>query len=95
MSGDRVQTTARSSQQAHASAVTEQDRRDSIVKAKEDYSYETGQGVNACQTISTMSGAVESLGSTTQTAKAQFRALDVAPGKATPIAEALSRYRYR
>lgn len=89
VSGDRVQTTARSSQQAHASAVTEQDRRDSIVKAKEDYSYETGQGVNACQTISTMSGAVESLGSTTQTAKAQFRALDVAPGKATPIAEAV------
>ena len=45
--------------------------------------------MNACQTIGTMSEAVESLGRTTQTAKAQFRALDVAPGKATPIAEAV------
>jgi hypothetical protein len=89
VSGDRVQTAARSSQEAHASAVTEQDRRDAIVKAKETYSYETGQGVNACQTIETMKEAVESLGSTTQTAKTQFRALDVAPGKATPIAEAV------
>jgi hypothetical protein len=87
--GDRVQTAARSSQQAHASAVTEQDRRDAIVRAKEDYSYETGQGVNACQTVQTMSSTVESLGSTSQTAKTSFRALDIAPGKATPIADAV------
>src|SRR3954464_14129270 len=89
VSGDRVQTAARSSQQAHASAVTEQDRRDAIVRAREDYSYETGQGVNACQTVQTMSSAVEGLGSTSQTAKASFRALDIAPGKATPIADAV------
>ena len=89
VSGDRVQTTARKTHEAHASAVTEQDRREAIVEAKEAYSYETGQGVNACETVATLSSTVESLGSTSQTAKASFRALDVAPGKATPVANAV------
>ncbi len=89
VSGDRVQTAAKTGQEAHASAVTAQDRSDAIVKAKEQYSYETGQGVNACQTVQTMSDTVESLGTTEQSAKTSYRALDVAPGKATPIADAV------
>lgn len=89
VSGDRSQTATKSAQEAHASAVTAQDRSVAIVRAKEQYSYETGQGVVACQTVQTMSDTVESLGTTEQTAKTSYRALDVAPGKATPIADAV------
>lgn len=89
VSGDRVQAAQRSSQEAHANAVTEQERREAIVRAQEHYSYNTGQGVNACQTIGTMSGAVESLGQVTTTAKERMRSLDVAPGAATPVAQAV------
>ena len=44
----RLQETVKKSQEAYANTVNEQVRNERLVKIKEDYSYESGQGANAC-----------------------------------------------
>ena len=66
--GQRLQQSTKKSQEAYANTVTEQMRRERLVAIKENYSYETGQGPNACAQVAFLqkvTGAIDGTGSST------------------------------
>lgn len=89
-SGQQEQEMIRKSQEAHAATVTEQMRRDEIVRAKEQFSYETGQGVNACAAIQQAAGITQAGTNLSSSAKRTYDGLDIKPGSTTPLAQQVS-----
>lgn len=84
-SGSQEQEMIRSAQEAQAATVTEQMRREEVVRAKEQFSYETGQGVNACAAIQQAAGITQASTNLSSTAKRTFDGLDVKPGTTAPL----------
>ncbi len=82
---------ANNSQQAVATTLTQVTQRQALVDAREQYSYETGQGVNACASIDLMLGANEGLGNVENNGRQLYRSLDVSPGQNVPVDEASKR----
>lgn len=76
---------------AVASTLSQITQRQALVDAREQYSYETGQGVNACGSISLMSNTNSALGTVNMTGRETYRDLDVSPGKVTPMPDATRR----
>ncbi|NSX94407.1 hypothetical protein [Agrobacterium tumefaciens] len=85
--GQRLQQSTKKSQEAYANTVTEQMRRERLVEIKENYSYESGQGPNACAQVAFMqkvTGAIDGTGSSTSRT---YKAIDVAPGSVPSVAQ--------
>ena len=76
----RLQQVVKKSQEAYANTVTEQMRNERLVKIKEDYSYETGQGANACAQVAFLGRVTSVLDGTPSDASAIYKNLDVSPG---------------
>lgn len=91
-SGRRVATNKVSTNQALATAVMQQKRNLLVAKAQEDYGIDTGQGVSACKTVALMNGVNSALEDRSSTIAQATAALDVAPGSAKTLAEAV-KYR--
>ncbi|MFG1270538.1 hypothetical protein V5F40_21550 [Xanthobacter sp. DSM 14520] len=88
-SGQRVNTNKVGVNQALAATLMQEDRNQRVVKAKEDYGISTGQGVNACKTISMMNGVNAALQVRSETALSWVSALDVSPGSAKSMPDAV------
>jgi hypothetical protein len=86
--GGRESTMVKSSQQAVASTLSEQARRDAIVDAHEQYSFESGQGVNTCDAINLTATVTQALSNIGETGRKLYTGIDVSPGKATTVAAA-------
>ncbi|MUO72909.1 hypothetical protein [Agrobacterium vitis] len=85
--GQRLQQSTKKSQEAYANTVTEQMRREKLVAIKENYSYETGQGPNACAQVAFLqkvTGAIDGSGSSTSRV---YKGIDVAPGSVPSVAQ--------
>jgi hypothetical protein len=83
----RLQQVVKKSEEAYAESVNAQTRNERIVEIKEQYGYETGQGVNACaqrKFLSSVNAAIT--GATAQTSKI-YKDLDVAPGSVPSLEE--------
>lgn len=78
--GQRLQQAQKRSQEAYANTVTEQMRREKLVSIKENYSYETGQGVNACAQVSFLQKVTGSIDGTGAATSRVYKEVDVAPG---------------
>ncbi len=76
----RLQETVKKSQEAYANTVNEQVRNERLVKIKEDYSYESGQGANACAQVAFLSRVTSTLSGQTSDASSMYKSLDVSPG---------------
>lgn len=87
--GQRLQQMKIQSNQALASSMIEQERAERIARIKEDYSIDTGQGVQACRTVKLFNGVNSALEAKPETAMEAVAALDVAPGSAKPLADAV------
>lgn len=83
----RLQQVVKKSQEAYANTVTEQMRNERLVKIKEDYSYETGQGANACAQVAFLGRVTSVLDGTPSDASAIYKNLDVSPENRTVILE--------
>lgn len=86
--GGREATMVKSSQEALASTVSEQTRRDAIVEAQEQYSFESGQGVNTCDAINLAATVTQTLSNVGETGRKLYTDVDVSPGKATTVTSA-------
>ncbi|MDH0912759.1 hypothetical protein N5C87_28470, partial [Rhizobium pusense] len=85
--GQRLQQATKKSQEAYANTVTEQMRRERLVAIKENYSYETGQGPNACAQVAFLqkvTGAIDGTGSSTSRV---YKQIDVSPGSVPSVAQ--------
>ncbi|MFY9290254.1 MAG: hypothetical protein WAP03_06120 [Methylorubrum rhodinum] len=89
--GAREANLASNVNQAVASTLSQLTQRQALVDAREQYSYESGQGVNACDSISLMSATNGAIGNVSMTGRESYRDLDVSPGKVTPMPEATKR----
>ena len=88
-SGQRVNTNKVGVNQALAASLMQEDRNQRVVKAQEEYGIGTGQGVNACKTISMMNGINAALQVRSETALSWTAGLDVSPGSAKPLPDAV------
>lgn len=86
--GGREATMVKSSQEALATTLGEQTRREAIVDAQEQYSFETGQGVNTCSAVNLTATVTQSLSTIGETGRKLYTDVDVSPGKATSVASA-------
>ena len=86
--GEREATMVKSSQEALATTLSEQTRREAIVDAQEQYSFETGQGVNTCSAVNLTATVTQSLSTIGETGRKLYTDVDVSPGKATTVASA-------
>ena len=85
--GQRLQQSTKKSQEAYANTVTEQMRRERLVAIKENYSYETGQGPNACAQVAFLqkvTGAIDGTGSSTSRV---YKQIDVSPGSVPSVTQ--------
>lgn len=87
--GARTQAMLRSTQEANAATLMEQARRERLVSIKEQYGYDTGQGVKACETVSMLAGVNTALGFTQDGASQAMTRLDVRPGAPSPGSDAV------
>lgn len=87
--GSRTQAMVRGTQEANAATLIEQVRAERLVSIKEQYGYDTGQGVKACETVSMLSGVNTALGFTQDGASQSMTRLDVRPGAPSPGADAV------
>ncbi|MEN3237970.1 hypothetical protein PUR29_31370 [Methylobacterium ajmalii] len=86
--GEREVNVVSNTQQAVASTLSQVSQTRALVDAREQYSIDTGQGVNACGSIDLMNATSRSVGNVAKNGRETYRSLDVAPGKNTPIQEA-------
>ncbi len=86
--GEREVNLVSNTQQAVASTLSQVAQRRALVDAREQYSIDTGQGVNACGSIDLMNSTSRAMGNVSMTGRETYRSLDVAPGKNTPVQEA-------
>ena len=86
--GEREVNLVSNTQQAVAATLSQVAQRQALVDAREQYSIDTGQGVNACGSIDLMNSTNCSMGNVAMTGRESYRELDVAPGKNVPIPEA-------
>jgi hypothetical protein len=89
MNAEREVTMEKSSQEALATTVTQQAMREKIVTAKEQYSYETGQGVSACDSVALFNDTTEAFKNAEDKARNDIKNTDNAPGKATSSGTAM------
>lgn len=76
----RLQQATKKSQEAYANTVTEQMRRERLVQIKENYSYETGQGANACAQVAFMEKVTGAINGATAATSSSYKSIDVSPG---------------
>lgn len=93
VNGERTSSTQKSTQEAVAATVTTQTQREALVRAVENYSPESGQGVQACKTVALLNQTVSALDKVPTTAKTLYTDVDVSPGKATTIQNAVQNRR--
>ncbi|CAX16996.1 protein of unknown function; putative exported protein (plasmid) [Methylorubrum extorquens DM4] len=86
--GEREVNLVSNTQQAVAATLSQVAQRQALVDAREQYSIDTGQGVNACGSIDLMNSTSRAMGNVAMTGRETYRELDVAPGKNVPIPEA-------
>jgi len=89
---ERQQRTVTKSQEAYANTVNEQLRNERLVQIKENFSYESGQGANACAQVAFLGQVTGALDGLKGATSAGYKGLDVAPG-AVPSAEEQARER--
>ena len=85
--GEREVNLVSNTQQAVASTLSQVAQRRALIDAREQYSIDTGQGVNACGSIDLMNATNRAMGNVVMTGREGYRDLDVAPGKNTPLAQ--------
>ena len=86
--GEREVNLVSNTQQAVAATLSQVAQRQALVDAREQYSIDTGQGVNACGSIDLMNSTSRATGNVAMTGRETYRDLDVSPGKNVPIPEA-------
>ncbi|MGN8096810.1 hypothetical protein [Methylobacterium sp. 22177] len=86
--GERETNVASGTHQAVAGTLAGVFQGEAMVEAKEQYGIETGQGVNACGSVSLLQDTNEALANITFNGRGLYRNLDVSPGKVTPLPEA-------
>lgn len=86
--GVRETNVASHTHQAVAATLSQVAQRQALVEAREQYAYETGQGVNACAAINLMQDTNAAVANVTMTGRSLYRDLDVAPGRNAPLHEA-------
>ncbi|MDP4025788.1 hypothetical protein Q8W71_24455 [Methylobacterium sp. NEAU 140] len=86
--GEREVNLTSNTQQAVAAALSQVGQRRALVDAREQYSIDTGQGVNACGSIDLMNATNRAMGNVIMTGRETYRGLDVAPGKSVPVQQA-------
>ena len=86
--GEREVNLTSNTQQAVAATLSQVAQRQALVDAREQYSIDTGQGVNACGSIDLMNSTSRATGNVAMTGRETYRDLDVSPGKNVPIPEA-------
>ncbi|MGN7126783.1 hypothetical protein [Methylorubrum thiocyanatum] len=86
--GERETNVVSQTHQAVAATLSQVAQRRALVEAREQYAYETGQGVNACAAINLMQDTNEAVANVTMIGRSLYRDLDVAPGRNTPVHEA-------
>ena len=89
LNAERETAMEKNTQEAVASTLTEQDRREKLIHAKEQYSFESGQGVAACDTVDLIANTQKAFDNVLQNAKKGVKDVDTAPGMATPLADAV------
>jgi hypothetical protein len=76
----RKQEATKKADEAYVNTVNEQIRNERIVEIKEQYSYESGQGANACATVGFQQQVTSALSGYKSGGSAIYKTLDVAPG---------------
>ena len=85
--GEREVNLTSNTQQAVAATLSQVSQSRALADAREQYGYDTGQGVNACGSIDLMNATNRAMGNVVMTGREGYRDLDVAPGKNTPLAQ--------
>lgn len=88
VNGARESNVLASANEALAASLATQARQTAIVDATEQYSGQTGQGVDPCSSIQLMSATVDAIASVEGNGQRLLRELDVSPGKATTLSDA-------